>query len=131
MEIARLNKTLRWHGQAVFKSFLDLEDLVIEFSDVAGGPGEDVSCFAKFNSVCFVSAPTLFTVAEYIQLKECSLEEAQTLLPEEYSIASDEYGNDGLLAIQFWDGAQPLPYFVLSYGCEVWQEPDSWDPDRF
>jgi hypothetical protein len=63
MKIEQANKTLEYHGRV---EITNLEvpdfDLLLMSSDVAGGPGEDVRLFIKFQSVCYTSLPSILGI---------------------------------------------------------------------
>ena len=102
----------------------DCNDIILEFSNVAGGPGENISAFIKFKTICFLNLPMIIDAVTGIY--KCNYHDAKILLPNEYiaggKIDQAEFDEYGLTLIRFLNEGVFLPYFILSYGYELFIE---------
>ncbi len=129
MDISSFNKTLSWLDEVVVKNFNDDEyDLVVAIDAEGGGPGENVTAFIAFRSVCYLSIPMVMEFSDFPQIRMCSFDQAVALLPiQDLSSGYDSEIEDGCMkVIQFLDGDKGLCHFVACYGVDLWQDPKDW-----
>jgi len=133
MDIESFNKTLSWLDEAILSKFNEANfDILLKFSSGTGGPGENVTAYLEFKSVCYISIPMVMQFSDSPQIKLCSPEKAKSIIPiQDLDDGYQEEIENGIMkVIQIADGKKELNHFVACYEYKMTQSPSDWHWDE-